>query len=93
MILMNPQAFYCQSIIEQPLKELFPQLFEGAQGWLTLPSNLKCASQSFGRLNTSAASSEEDARANVPVLFYRVVFFAFGGGTYIILSVMKKICF
>lgn len=80
MILMNPQAFYCQSIIEQPLKELFPQLFEGAQGWLTLPSNLKCASQSFGRLNTSAASSEEDARANVPVLFYRVVFFAFGGG-------------
>lgn len=41
MILMNPQAFYCQSIIEQPLKELFPQLFEGAQGWLSLPSEFK----------------------------------------------------
>lgn len=43
MILMNPRAFYCQSIIEQPLKELFfssslPQLFEG---WLSLPSELK----------------------------------------------------
>lgn len=40
MILMNPQAFYCQSIIEQPLKEFFPQLFERALGWLGLTSKL-----------------------------------------------------
>ena len=42
MILMNPQAFYSRSIIEQLPKELFPQLFEGAGGWLSLPSKLKC---------------------------------------------------
>lgn len=72
MILMNPQAFYCQSIIEQPLKELFPQLFERAQGWLSLPSKLKCTLESFGRLN--AAAAEEDAEASVPRL-YSVGFF------------------
>lgn len=55
MILMNPRAFYRQSIIEQPLKELFPQLFEGAQGWLSLPSKLKCTSESFARLITASA--------------------------------------
>lgn len=67
MILMNPQAFYCQSIIEQPLKELFPQLFDGAQGWLSLPSKLKCTSESFARLNTAAA--ERDAEASVLMLY------------------------
>lgn len=67
MILMNPQAFYCQSIIEQPLKELFPQLFEGAQGWLSLPSKLKCMLESFASLN--AAAAEEDVGASVPRLY------------------------
>lgn len=55
MILMNPQAFYCQSIIEQPLKELFPQLFEGAQGWLSLPSKLKCTAESFAMTEYSCS--------------------------------------
>lgn len=69
MILMNPQAFYCQSIIEQPLKELFPQLFEGAQGWLSLPSELKCTSESFARLNTAAAEGWGGAVASLPMLY------------------------
>lgn len=84
MILMNPQAFYCQSIIEQPLKELFPQLFEGAQGWLSLPSKLKCTSRSFARLDTAAAAvaaAEEDVKASVPLLYSEALkgFFPFFG--------------
>lgn len=68
MILMNPQAFYCQSIIEQPLKKLFPQLFEGAQGWLSLPSKLECTSGRFARLD-AAAAAEVDAKASAPLLY------------------------
>lgn len=77
MILMNPQAFYCQSIIEQPLKELFPQLFEGAQGWLGLPSELKCTLESFARLNASAAGGLCSSKFTQALFWKRGFFFLF----------------
>lgn len=58
MILMKPQAFYCQSIIEQPLKEIFfPQLFERGTRVpeFTQRDEIKCTSESFARLNIAAA--------------------------------------
>lgn len=40
MILMKPQAFYCQSIIEQPLKEIFfsTAIWKGREGAWVYPA-------------------------------------------------------